>query len=253
MILMEEIFERISWEFEDGRFEVECCIRRSTLARRIHLKVPEPQRVILTLPKRASLRNGRNFLMKNGGWIREKSKQLPEPKTLAEYFKESNNVWIDSDPREVTWEFDPGKKRSVREIGRDQIKFTFFDASNLEFLLLKECIHLGKEILPERLIACQNKVGIQSKKIRIGNQRSRWGSCSGRGTISLNWRILLLPFELGEYVIYHEIVHLEQMNHSPQFWNRLEQIVPNAKKVDKELMRAGKEIISLGHPPRWSE
>ena len=49
---MEEIFERISWEFEDGRFEVECCIRRSALARRIYLKVPEPKRVILTLPKR---------------------------------------------------------------------------------------------------------------------------------------------------------------------------------------------------------
>ena len=187
---MEEIFERISWEFEDERFEIECCIRRSAIARRINLKVPEPQRVILTLPKWASLKNGRNFLMKNGGWIREKSKQLPEPKTLAEYFMESKNVWIDSDPREVTWEFDPGKKRSVREIERDQIKFTFLDSSDLEFLLVKECILLGREILPQRLISCQNKVGVQSKKIRIGNQRSRWGSCSGRGTISLNWRIL---------------------------------------------------------------
>ena len=65
--------------------------------------------------------------MKNGGWIREKSRQLPKPKTLAEFFKEANNVWIDSDPRQVTWEFDPGKKGSVREIERDQIKFTFFD------------------------------------------------------------------------------------------------------------------------------
>ena len=108
------------------------------------------------------------------------------------------------------------------------------------------CRKLAYQFLPGWLEWAENYAGLYSKKLRIGDQRTRWGSCSPKGTLSLNWRIILLPQELGSYVIFHELAHLAQMNHSPKFWQKLEEFVPNAKAVDRKLTRDGKVIFSLG-------
>ena len=82
--------------------------------------------------------------------------------------------------------------------------------------------------------------------MRVGNQKSRWGSCSSKGTISLNWRLLLLSYSLGQYVILHELAHLKHLNHSLAFWQYLESICPGARIQDRELRNEGKKIINLG-------
>ena len=84
------------------------------------------------------------------------------------------------------------------------------------------------------------------KKMRIGDQKTRWGSCSPNGTVSLNWRILLLPRELGDYLIFHELAHLLEMNHSPKFWSKLEEFTRDARLLDRRLSKEGREIFSLG-------
>ena len=81
--------------------------------------------------------------------------------------------------------------------------------------------------------------------MRIGNQRSRWGSCSESGTISLNWRLILLPCELGNYVLSHELAHLEHLNHSASFWQFLEQLVKGSKALDHRLKVEGKSVMGF--------
>jgi predicted metal-dependent hydrolase len=83
-------------------------------------------------------------------------------------------------------------------------------------------------------------------KVRVGNQKSRWGSCSSQRVISLNWRILLLDYEIGEYVLFHELAHLKHMNHSSSYWNLLNEWVPEAKTVDRQLSQKGRELMLLG-------
>ena len=80
----------------------------------------------------------------------------------------------------------------------------------------------------------------------MGNQKSRWGSCSSKRVISLNWRILLLDYEIGEYVLYHELAHLQHMNHSFRYWNLLDEWLPGAKNIDRKLSSAGRELMLLG-------
>jgi predicted metal-dependent hydrolase len=73
------------------------------------------------------------------------------------------------------------------------------------------------------------------KNITIKNITSRWGSCSSKGNLNFNYKIVLLPQELSDYIIVHELCHLAQMNHSPLFWKLVEKSIPDYKKIRKEL------------------
>lgn len=69
-------------------------------------------------------------------------------------------------------------------------------------------------------------VGREPQRLRIGAQKTRWGSCSPRGTISLNWRLLLAPSEIADYVVVHELCHLLHANHSARFWREVARVMP---------------------------
>ena len=78
-----------------------------------------------------------------------------------------------------------------------------------------------------RIIHFAPLVGRAPKQIRIGGQKTRWGSCSARGTISLNWRLMLVPADLFDYVIAHELCHLIAPHHKPSFWRELARVMPD--------------------------
>lgn len=82
-------------------------------------------------------------------------------------------------------------------------------------------------------------------RVCVRFQRTRWGSCSSAGNINLNVCLLFLPREQAEYVFLHELCHREYMNHSARFWKLLETVLPEAQRLDKELMHA------WAHVPRW--
>lgn len=80
------------------------------------------------------------------------------------------------------------------------------------------------------------------ERIQIRSQKTRWGSCSSRGTLSFNWRLMLAPPAVLDYVVVHELCHLRHMNHSPQFWQCVEQILPDYKLRREWLRDHGNEL-----------
>jgi predicted metal-dependent hydrolase len=72
-------------------------------------------------------------------------------------------------------------------------------------------------------------------RIAIRNTKSRWGSCSKKGNLNFNYRIVFLPPALADYLVVHELCHLGEFNHSPKFWNLVAKAVPDYKKLQKEL------------------
>ncbi len=77
------------------------------------------------------------------------------------------------------------------------------------------------KLIPDRVTTLSTRLGKKPAKVSIRSQKSRWGSCSSRGTLSFNWRLVMVPPEILDYVILHELVHLEEPNHSPRFWQKL--------------------------------
>jgi predicted metal-dependent hydrolase len=102
----------------------------------------------------------------------------------------------------------------------------------------------AKTWLPTRLAELAAPLGVSPSRIAIRGQRSRWGSCSTRGTISLNWRLMLVPRTLADYVLVHELCHLRHMNHSPRFWEMVASIVPDygQRRVRLHAAQAGLPI-----------
>jgi predicted metal-dependent hydrolase len=104
-------------------------------------------------------------------------------------------------------------------------------ASRREYLIYKEqAMKLAKAKLDE----FNQYYGLQYKQISIRNQKSRWGSCSRKGNINLNYRIVYLPEKYLDYIIVHELCHLKEFNHSKRFWSLVAQTIPDYKIIRKE-------------------
>lgn len=93
----------------------------------------------------------------------------------------------------------------------------------------------ARHYLPERLAYLAEKHGFSYAKVRLSHATTRWGSCTGKTTISLNIALMTLPNDAIDYVIIHELCHLRHPNHSRDFWREVGQIVPNYKYYDKLL------------------
>ena len=84
--------------------------------------------------------------------------------------------------------------------------------------------------LPLRLRPLAEELGVRPSRITVRSQKTRWGSCSGSRTISLNWRLMLLPSLLVDYVLAHELCHLRHLNHSCRFWALLGTLIPDYRE-----------------------
>jgi predicted metal-dependent hydrolase len=103
-------------------------------------------------------------------------------------------------------------------------------------------IKAGKQIIG-RLRQLAQPYGFSYNKVSMRNQRTRWGSCSAKGNISLNIKLVALPPELRDYVILHELVHTRIHNHSKRFWKELDKYVENAKAKAKKLIEYGLGLL----------
>ena len=82
------------------------------------------------------------------------------------------------------------------------------------------------------------------RRIRIGDQRTRWGSCSARGTLSFSWRLVMAPAWVRDYVVIHELCHLRHLDHSPRFWALVDAACPSRRDAQSWLRRLGPELLA---------
>ncbi len=94
---------------------------------------------------------------------------------------------------------------------------------------------ITKLLVLERLKYFNQYYNFNFKNISVRDQKSRWGSCSSRGNLNFNYRLSLLPLELADYIIVHELCHLQEMNHSNNFWQLVAQTQPNYQQLKKQL------------------
>ena len=101
----------------------------------------------------------------------------------------------------------------------------------------RAAIRHARLLATERVLHFSRLGGFQYSAISIRNQKTRWGSCSSRGTLSFNYRLIYLPLPLLDYLIVHELAHTKQMNHSRAFWEEVGEFVPEYRELRKDLRR----------------
>ena len=109
--------------------------------------------------------------------------------------------------------------------------------------LEKRYITAAKEYFPKRVAHFHQFTGGSYNRITIRDQKTRWGSCSARGTLSFNWRLMLAPPAILDYVVVHELCHLTHMNHSAAFWQKVESVYPDYRTARKWLKDHGQELV----------
>ena len=100
--------------------------------------------------------------------------------------------------------------------------------------------------LPPRLLALATEHDITVTSVSIRNQRSRWGACSSRGSITLNWRLILVPEFVRDYVMIHELMHRREMNHSKRFWKHVAAGCPRHREARQWLLSEGRHLFRRG-------
>lgn len=111
--------------------------------------------------------------------------------------------------------------------------------------LEKWYIRQAHMIFPVRVMHFQQQTGGRVNEIRIKDQKTRWGSCSSLRNLNFSWRLILAPPEVLDYVVVHELCHLTHMNHSRDFWNMVESVMPEYKEHKKWLKENG-ELLMRG-------
>lgn len=98
---------------------------------------------------------------------------------------------------------------------------------------------LAKKVLAERLSFIENRINLKSSSFKIGDSRGRWGSCNSYGNIIINYRVVMLPPAIIDYVLVHELCHLVEMNHSKRFWETVAKFLPNFELQRKAIKEYG--------------
>ncbi|MDZ4965188.1 DUF45 domain-containing protein, partial [Clostridium perfringens] len=102
---------------------------------------------------------------------------------------------------------------------------------------------LATDIIGNRVMEISNKILLKPSKIIIKNQKSLWGSCNSKKEIRLNWRLVLMPYFVIDYIIIHELCHIIHMNHSKDFWDLVKQYCPNYKESKNWLKENGAMLM----------
>ena len=114
----------------------------------------------------------------------------------------------------------------------------------LERMTEREGRARARELVHELVGKQAPLLGVRAGRIAIRDQRTRWGSCSSRGTLSFNWRLVLAPLAVAEYVVVHELCHLREPNHSPRFWQLVAAARPGYGGERRWLAEHGWELLA---------
>jgi len=209
-------------------------VRRSPRARRVRVSVSGSGEVEVILPRRAPERAAAQAVRELEGWIERRRRTLA--RAAAEVARPEGTVpYLGRDLRLVP---QPGRER-VHRRGDDLLVPRRDAGAAIERWYRRQA---RAEVGP-RLDAATGRAGTTYDGLTIRGQKTRWASCSTRGHMSFNWRLLLAPEEVLDYVVEHEVCHLELMDHSPRFWALLESRVPDWREHARWLRRYGATLV----------
>ena len=202
---------------------------RNRRARRYVLRLRADGSARVTIPRGGSTAEARRFAERNTGWLERQLQRLTaQPKRPAEWLI-GTEILFRGEP--VRLEAGVNGESGMVRFGTEVIRMSE-PAADLRPAMEEYLWTLAAKELPPRVLEFAALHQSPVRRVTVRNQRSRWGSCSRRGTISLNWRLIQAPPFVRDYLILHELSHLKQMNHSVRFWREVERVCPSYQTAE---------------------
>jgi predicted metal-dependent hydrolase len=218
--------------------------QRSDRARGYRLTLKRDGTAVATIPTRGSEREARRFVEQHQEWLeRARERQRRRPRGAEVWTIGTHVLWRgELTEIRIAQHGDPRTSSEVPKpqvcLAADVFRVPQF-GGDLRPTLEAHFLRRAKIELPPRTWELAAVTGMDVKEVVVRNQRSRWGSCSANGTISLNWRLVQTPESVRDYIIYHELMHLREMNHSARFWARVEEVCPTWREAEHWIKRNG--------------
>lgn len=209
-------------------------VRRSDRARRVRVSVRQDGTVEVVLPRRAPARLADEAVVQLAPWIERRRAEVDAVRARVA-------------ARGDTLPYLDETLRLRREAGRVRVHrrgdVLLVPAADAEPAIERWYRRAARAEIAPRVAQATAALGVTAAKITIRNQRSRWGSCSASGALSFNWRLLLGPADVLDYVVWHEVCHLVYHDHSARFWALLAAHRPDYRRHQRWLRRHGATLV----------
>ena len=205
---------------------------RNPRAHRYVLRLRRDGSARVAIPRGGSVTEARRFVERSGEWLARQLQRLDaRPRPPEEWLIGAEILFRGERVKPEACV--NGESGSIR-FGSEIVKVAD-PTADLRPAIENHLWRLAAKELPPRVLEYASLHQLPARRITVRNQRSRWGSCSRRGTISLNWRLIQTPAFVRDYILLHELLHLRQMNHSARFWREVSRACPDYEMAERWL------------------
>lgn len=230
--------------FAEGDALAAFSIRESKRAKRLSVRVLPHGSVEVVAPQGTRADEVREFVRASDRWIQRAVRETRHNGLAAELGLPQKILFP---VRQESWLVSYGPVHPSTDERQDEdssriVSFTADAPDETRRQLRNWVVDQGRRILLPRLRELSRAIGLSYHSVRVGRQKTRWGSCTEAGRIHLNCALLFVSAAHADYVMTHELCHLREMNHSPAFWGLLESFMPDYRSLDKEMNSAWQQV-----------
>lgn len=211
-------------------------VRRLKNSRSLKLRIRDDGEIIVTAPLEIGQDIIENFIDRHRFWIKKKVDYIA--KIQHSLTTKRQKLLFRGRDYHLRLSVAPSKEPAAK-FENDTLLITATSENHYEIRQIIEKLYRREaaKYFGERVPLLSDLVGKDLRRINVRSQRTRWGSCSTNKTISLNWRLVMAPDWVSDYIIYHELAHLTHMNHSRDFWRLVADYYPKYKEAESWLKK----------------
>ena len=221
---------------------VSVSVRVNARARSYRLSIPHAKGPVLTLPPHGKWTEAEAFLLRHRNWLAARLHRAPE----AASFGHDGVVPLRGVDHRIVGTGRIRGRVEVAEMDGERVLLVPGEPAHQARRLTDWLKDEAQADLAERTAIHAARLGVMVKSVKMRSQSSRWGSCSSSGNINYNWRLVLAPPFVLDYVAAHEVAHLVEMNHSAAFWATVKRTLPDMEKGRAWLKAHGRQLMAHG-------
>ncbi len=213
-------------------------IRKSHRAKNIRMTFEDADHLVVTLPYQCRLKEAESVLLEHKNWILRKIKESQTKRKIPPPFLLTDGAQLPVLDKAYPLSLSvQNQKRARWDFQHNTLNITAHQLT--PSIISRGVMHwyrtMARLFLEDRVPYWAKKINVSPINIRVKNQRTLWGSCSRKANLNFNWRILLLSNQAANYLIIHELSHLKELNHSPNFWQHVQEYCPEYRIHKAEL------------------